>query len=133
MTPVVFLLAGLFFVLAVLTYVEGASLHAERGGSTVFARYAFNELWSFVAGWALLLDYAILIAVCVLVASNYLAAIWGPAGQGNVEIAFCVVAIGYVAARNVWGLGVRRLSRLAILALANLGLLLIIAVVGFAQ
>ena len=47
-----------------LTYVEGASLHQERGGSTVFARYAFNELWSFVAGWAILLDYVILIAVC---------------------------------------------------------------------
>ena len=26
------------------TYVEGASLHQDRGGSTVFARYAFNEL-----------------------------------------------------------------------------------------
>ena len=27
-----------------MTYVEGASLHPERGGATVFARYAFNEL-----------------------------------------------------------------------------------------
>ena len=43
-----------------MTYVEGASLHQDRGGSTVFARYAFNELWSFVAGWAILLDYLIL-------------------------------------------------------------------------
>ena len=43
-----------------MTYVEGASLHQERGGSTVFARYAFNELVSFIAGWAILLDYMIL-------------------------------------------------------------------------
>ena len=44
LTPVVFLVAALFFVLTAMTYVEGASLHQERGGSTVFARYAFNEL-----------------------------------------------------------------------------------------
>ena len=46
LTPFVFLIAGIFFVLAAMTYVEGASLHQDRGGSTVFARYAFNELWS---------------------------------------------------------------------------------------
>ena len=49
-----------------MTYVEGASLHQDRGGSTVFARYAFNELVSFVAGWAILLDYVILIAITAL-------------------------------------------------------------------
>ena len=42
--------------------VEGASLHQDRGSSTVFARYAFDELVSFIAGWAILLDYVILIA-----------------------------------------------------------------------
>ena len=75
----------MFFVLAVLTYVEGASLHQERGGSTVFARYAFNELWSFVAGWAILLDYVILIAIAAFTATNYLARVLGAAGHGTVE------------------------------------------------
>src|SRR3954467_10910192 len=46
LTPLVFLLGGVFFALTAMTYVEGASLHQDRGGSTVFARYAFNELWS---------------------------------------------------------------------------------------
>ena len=32
LTPVVFLVAGVFFALAAMTYVEGASLHQERGG-----------------------------------------------------------------------------------------------------
>jgi APA family basic amino acid/polyamine antiporter len=50
LTPVVFLVAALFFMLAAMTYVEGASLHPERAGSTVFARYGFNELVSFIAG-----------------------------------------------------------------------------------
>src|ERR1700747_2613508 len=51
LTPLVFLIAALLFGLNAMTYVEGASLHPERGGSTVFARYAFNELVSFIAGW----------------------------------------------------------------------------------
>ena len=62
-----------------MTYVEGASLHQERGGSTVFARYAFNELLSFVAGWAILLDYVILLAVTAFTATNYLARVLEPA------------------------------------------------------
>ena len=66
LTPLVFLVAALMFALTAMTYAEGASLHQERSGSTVFARYAFNELVSFVAGWAILLDYVILIAVTSL-------------------------------------------------------------------
>ena len=41
----------MLFTLTTMTYVEGASLHQDRGGATVFARYAFNELVSFIAGW----------------------------------------------------------------------------------
>src|SRR5215207_3602532 len=42
LTPVVFLLAGLLFVITTLTYFEGMTMHPERGGSAVMARYAFN-------------------------------------------------------------------------------------------
>src|ERR671939_2095667 len=63
LTPVVYFVAGVFFLLAAMTYVEGASLHQERAGATIFARYAFNELVSFVAGWVMLLDFLILIAI----------------------------------------------------------------------
>ena len=81
LTPVVFLIAGLFFGLAAMTYAEGASMHPERGGSAVFARYAFNELVSFVAGWAIFLDYTILIAVTALTVPAYLAAFYAPDRQ----------------------------------------------------
>ena len=74
-----FLVAALLFVLTAMTYVEGASLHQDRGGSTVFARYAFNELVSFVAGWAILLDYVILIAVTAFSATQYLRVVLEPA------------------------------------------------------
>ncbi len=66
LTPEVFIVAGIFFQLAAMTYVEGASLYPERGGSATFARHAFNELVSFIAGWAIVLDYIILIAVTAL-------------------------------------------------------------------
>src|SRR3954469_25144593 len=86
LTPFVFLAAGLYFVLNVMTYVEGASLHQERAGSTVFARYAFNELVSFITGWAVLLYFLILVAVTSFSATNCLAAFWHPLGEGKVEI-----------------------------------------------
>ena len=83
LTPVVFLVAGLFFVLTTMTYVEGASLHQDRAGATVFARYAFNELWSFVAGWAILLDFLILIAVTSLVGDELPGDVLGRGRRGR--------------------------------------------------
>ncbi len=63
LTPVVFMLAGLLFALTAKTYAEGASMFPEAGGSSSFARHAFNESASFFAGWALTLDYIITIAI----------------------------------------------------------------------
>ena len=42
LTPLIFLAAGLLFVLTTLSYVEGGAMFRERGGSLTFARYAFN-------------------------------------------------------------------------------------------
>ena len=60
-----------------LTYVEANSLHPERGGASTFARYAFDELWSFIAGWGIVLDYLIVMALCAFAIPDYLAAFWG--------------------------------------------------------
>ena len=38
----------------------------ERGGSSSFARHAFNELVAFIAGWAILIDYLIVVALAAL-------------------------------------------------------------------
>ena len=81
-TWLVLLVATLFFVLLVLSYMEGASLHQERGGVTVLARYGFNELWSFVAGWAILLDYLILIAITAFGTTDYAALFWDELAHG---------------------------------------------------
>jgi len=38
-------------------------MYPEAGGSSSFARHAFNELWSFFAAWAQMLNYTITIAI----------------------------------------------------------------------
>ena len=131
LTPVVFLGAGIFFVLAAMTYVEGASLHQERAGSTVFARYAFNELWSFIAGWAVLLDFLILIAVTAFVATHYIAAFWAPLGSGAPELAMALAIIAYVAVRNIRGSSANRgIERVSALIVADIVLQLLVIVLG---
>ena len=52
LTPLVFMLAGGLFAITAKTYAEGASMFPEAGGSSSFARHAFNEVASFFAGWA---------------------------------------------------------------------------------
>ena len=48
----------------------------EAGGSSSFARHAFNELVSFIAGWALSLDYILTIAISAFFVPHYLGAFW---------------------------------------------------------
>ncbi len=128
LTPLVFLAGGLMFVLAAMTYVEASSLHQERGGSTVFARFAFNEFWSFVAGWAILLDYVILLAAAVLSATSYLQAFWARLGEGALENVLIVAILLYIAVRNIRGFSTTRSRRIAVLVVADI--LLQLALIG---
>jgi APA family basic amino acid/polyamine antiporter len=73
LTPAVFLLTGLLFATTAWSYAEATSMLPEAGGSSSFARHAFNEFVSFGAGWALMLDYIITIAISAFFVPNYLA------------------------------------------------------------
>src|SRR6185437_12200715 len=53
LTPLVFMFAGGLFVLTAKTYAEGAAMFPEAGGSSSFARHAYNDVVSFFAGSAL--------------------------------------------------------------------------------
>jgi APA family basic amino acid/polyamine antiporter len=77
LTPLIFLASGLLFGLTTLSYVEGGAMFRERGGSSTFARHAFNELIAFIAGWAILIDYLIVIALAAISVPHYLSPIWG--------------------------------------------------------
>jgi basic amino acid/polyamine antiporter, APA family len=131
LTPVIFLMAGLMFALTSLSYVEGGAMLRQRGGSATFARHAFNELVSFIAGWAILIDYLIVIAAAAITVSHYLTPISGRFGGGDAELAVAVIVIGLAAMLNIADVtGRNRQARLIVLAIAELGLQLLVIVVG---
>ncbi len=130
LTPVVFLIAAVMFGLTAMTYVEGASLHQEPGGSTVFARHAFNELVSFIAGWAMLLDYVILIAVTAFAATQYLRVFWAPFGHYGEALLLALAIIAFVVFTNVRGFHWRREYRIGVVVLGALVLELTVIVIG---
>ncbi len=133
LTPAVYLLAWLFLLVTIATYVEGSSLHIERGGASTFARYAFDEFWSFIAGWAILLDYLIVMAAAAVSITDYLAVFWSDLDDGVVEIVIAGVALAYVAAQNVRGLSAARLGMVLRVSLLSAVLLLAVAGIAFAQ
>ncbi|MGE4427147.1 MAG: amino acid permease [Solirubrobacteraceae bacterium] len=102
-TPAVMLAAGLLFALATMTYVEGASLHPERGGAAMFARHGLDESWSFLAAWALLLDAVLLIAASVLAATNYLEAVWPATSGGATELVVAGLILAFVTVLTLRG------------------------------
>jgi APA family basic amino acid/polyamine antiporter len=132
LTPLVFVIAALLFAVTAMTYAEGASMHPERSGSTVFARYAFNELVSFVAGWAILLDYIILIAVTAYAATQYARVFWSPLGHRDESLALALAIIAWVVLGNIRGLGGRRARRVGLLVMADLALQGFVVVLGLA-
>jgi basic amino acid/polyamine antiporter, APA family len=104
LTPLVFILAGGLFALTAKTYAEGASMFPEAGGSSSFARHAFNEVASFFAGWALTLDYIITIAISAFFVPHYLGAFWPALGHNPGDIIGGAVTIAGLAALNIRGL-----------------------------
>ena len=51
----------------------------EAGGSSLFVRRAFNELWSFFTAWAQMLNYVITIAISAFFAAGYFGGVAGDA------------------------------------------------------
>jgi APA family basic amino acid/polyamine antiporter len=133
LTPLVFLAAGVFLVLAMATYVEGSALHPERGGASTLARYAFDEFWSFVAGWAILLDYLIVMAIAAVAITTYLSPFWTGLDEGVVEILIGGAALAFVALQNVRGLSANLLRGVLRLSLFSIGLLVLVSGIAFAQ
>jgi basic amino acid/polyamine antiporter, APA family len=105
LTPLVFMFAGGLFVLTAKTYAEGASMYPEAGGSSSFARHAFNDVVSFFAGWALSLDYIITIAISAFFVPHYLGAFFPALTHNPGDIVGGLVTIVLLAALNIRGLG----------------------------
>ncbi len=96
LTPIVFLITGVIFYLTAATYAEATAMYPEAGGSSSFARHAFNELWSFFAAWAQMLNYTITIAISAFFVPHYLGGLFWPAlqhGPGDIIFGIGVVAL----------------------------------------
>jgi basic amino acid/polyamine antiporter, APA family len=72
LTPLALILAGLIFVSTALNYAEGSAALPHAGGSSSFARRAFNEPIGFLVGWVQLLNYTATVSISAYFAISYL-------------------------------------------------------------
>ncbi len=75
LTPLALILAGGIFVTTALNYAEGTAAMPHAGGSSSFARRAFNEPIGFIVGWIQLLNYTATVAISSYTAISYLGAL----------------------------------------------------------
>ena len=103
MTPVVFVIAGLIFACTAATYTEATTMFPEAGGSSSFARRAFNEFWSFFAAWGQMLNYIITVAISAFFVPHYLGVFWEPLGKSPADIVGGILVVAILAALNIIG------------------------------
>jgi APA family basic amino acid/polyamine antiporter len=103
MTPVVFMIAGLIFICTAATYTEATTMFPEAGGSSSFARRAFNEFWSAVTAWGQMLNYIITVAISAFFLPHYLGVLWAPLLSPPADVLVAIGVIALLAAINVRG------------------------------
>src|SRR2546430_14971339 len=103
LTPVAFVIAGLIFMFTAASYTEATVMYPEAGGSSSFARHAFNELISFIAAWGQMLNYIITVAISAFFVPHYLAVFWSPLRHSPGDVIGGIVIAGLLAAIHVVG------------------------------
>jgi APA family basic amino acid/polyamine antiporter len=106
LTPVVFIITGVVFFLTAATYAEATAMYPEAGGSSSFARRAFNEFWSFFAAWGQMLNYTITIAISSYFVPHYIGGLFEPLEflrSAPGDVGFAIVVIGILATINIVG------------------------------
>jgi APA family basic amino acid/polyamine antiporter len=130
LTPLVFVIAGVFFLATALTYAEGTVRFPEAGGSSSFARHAFNELVSFGAAWAQMLNYIITIAISAFFVPHYLAVFWGPLRENPWDIVGGAIVIVLLVSLNI--VGIQESANVNIfLAVVDFATQLLLVLLGF--
>src|SRR3954449_11928390 len=130
LTPVVFVISGVILAATAATYAEGTVRYPEAGGSSSFARHAFNELVSFGAAWAQMLNYVITIAISVIFVPHYLSIFWEPLRTNpwdivvGIALTWLLVGINIVGVQEAAGLNV-------FLAVADFATQLLLVLIGF--
>src|SRR5438046_9177902 len=131
LTPLVFVISGLIFAATAATYAEGTVRFPEAGGSSSFARHAFDELVSFGSAWAQMLNYVITIAISAFFVPHYLSIFWGPLRDNPWDIVGGVIVIVLLVLLNI--VGIREAASLNIfLAVVDFATQLLLVLIGFA-
>jgi basic amino acid/polyamine antiporter, APA family len=104
LTPVVFVITGVIFFWTAATYAEATAMYPEAGGSSSFARHAFNEFWSFFAAWGQMLNYVITVAISAFFVPHYIGGLfWEPLRSVPADVIAGALIIAALAALNVRG------------------------------
>jgi basic amino acid/polyamine antiporter, APA family len=131
LTPLVFVIAGLIFAATAATYTEGTVRFPEAGGSSSFARHAFNELVSFGAAWAQMLNYVITIAISAFFVPHYLSIFWAPLKTNPWDIVVGSAVIVLLVLLNI--VGIKEAASLNIfLAVVDFATQVLLVLLGFA-
>jgi APA family basic amino acid/polyamine antiporter len=131
LTPIVFVISGMIFAATAATYAEGTVRYPEAGGSSSFARHAFDELVSFSAAWAQMLNYVVTIAISAFFVPHYLSIFWEPLKTNPWDIIGGTIVIVVLVLLNI--VGIKEAARLNIgLAVVDFGTQLLLVVIGFA-
>jgi basic amino acid/polyamine antiporter, APA family len=129
LTPVAFAIAGLIFICTAATYAEATVMYPEAGGSSSFARHAFNEFVSFVAAWGQLLNYVITAAISAYFVPHYLAVFWPWLGSSPGDVIGGALLILGLAVINIRG--TEESARLnLVLAMADLATQVVLVGIG---
>ena len=130
LTPLVFLVAGIVFAMTAATYAEGTVLYPEAGGSSSFARHAFNEIISFGAAWAQMLVYVVTVATSAFFVPHYLSVFWEPLNTNPWDIVGGAVVIVVLVTLNI--VGVQEAAKLSIvLAVLDFATQVLLVLLGF--
>jgi APA family basic amino acid/polyamine antiporter len=130
LTPLVFVISGLIFACTAATYAEGTVLFPEAGGSSSFARHAFNELVSFGAAWAQMLNYVITVAISAFFVPHYLSIFWGPLRTNPWDVIGGVIVVILLVGINI--VGIREAANLNVfLAVIDFATQLLLVILGF--
>ena len=120
----------MIFAATAATYAEGTVRYPEAGGSSSFARHAFNELVSFGAAWAQMLVYIVTIAISAFFVPHYLSVFWEPLRENPWDIVGGAIVIVVLVALNI--VGVQEAARLnVVLAVVDFATQLLLVILGF--
>ena len=130
LTPLVFVISGLIFACTAATYAEGTVNYPEAGGSSSFARHAFNELVSFGAAWAQMLNYVITVAISAFFVPHYLSIFWAPLRTNPWDVIGGILVVVVLVGINI--VGIREAAALNVfLAVVDFATQLLLVVLGF--